>query len=245
MALFARIREDIDSVLERDPAARSRLEVFLCYPGLWAVWIHRVSHWLWGCAAAAAGAAALAGGPLLHRRRYSSRRAAGPAALHRPRDRRGDRRDRDRGQRRDHVPGRDAGRHRQGPRQAPSDALRRGFCRQQRQPAGQHHHRRKFARGRGVGGALRRAAQLDGGGRSGAHRLSQRRAGADYRSARHQGPALGFADCARRRAWKSWKNAWAASRRPAEQFTAEAAEREAYREKLERLRQYVSMGEGI
>jgi serine O-acetyltransferase len=48
MALFAHIREDIDSVLERDPAARSRLEVFLCYPGLWAVWIHRVSHWLWG-----------------------------------------------------------------------------------------------------------------------------------------------------------------------------------------------------
>ncbi len=47
MALFARIREDINSVLERDPAARSRLEVFLCYPGLWAVWIHRVSHALW------------------------------------------------------------------------------------------------------------------------------------------------------------------------------------------------------
>jgi serine O-acetyltransferase len=47
MSLFARIREDIDSVLERDPAARSRLEVFLCYPGLWAVWIHRVAHQLW------------------------------------------------------------------------------------------------------------------------------------------------------------------------------------------------------
>jgi serine O-acetyltransferase len=45
--MFARIREDIDSVLDRDPAARSRLEVFLCYPGLWAVWIHRVSHKLW------------------------------------------------------------------------------------------------------------------------------------------------------------------------------------------------------
>ena len=47
MSLFARIREDINSILERDPAARSRLEVFLCYPGLWAVWIHRVSHALW------------------------------------------------------------------------------------------------------------------------------------------------------------------------------------------------------
>ena len=36
------MREDIRSVLERDPAARSRLEVFLCYPGLWAVWFHRI-----------------------------------------------------------------------------------------------------------------------------------------------------------------------------------------------------------
>jgi serine O-acetyltransferase len=48
MAFFARIREDINSIMERDPAARSRLEVFLCYPGLWAVWIHRISHGLWG-----------------------------------------------------------------------------------------------------------------------------------------------------------------------------------------------------
>jgi serine O-acetyltransferase len=48
MALIAHIREDINSILERDPAARSRLEVLLCYPGLWAVWIHRVAHRLWG-----------------------------------------------------------------------------------------------------------------------------------------------------------------------------------------------------
>src|ERR1700694_3356847 len=48
MALFERIREDMRSVLERDPAARSRLEVLTCYPGLWAVWIHRISHKLWG-----------------------------------------------------------------------------------------------------------------------------------------------------------------------------------------------------
>jgi serine O-acetyltransferase len=45
--MFERIREDIQSVMERDPAARSRLEVLLCYPGLWAVWFHRVSHRLW------------------------------------------------------------------------------------------------------------------------------------------------------------------------------------------------------
>ena len=47
MAFFARIREDIASVKERDPAARSFLEVLLCYPGLWAVWIHCASHALW------------------------------------------------------------------------------------------------------------------------------------------------------------------------------------------------------
>lgn len=45
--MFDSIREDVRSVLERDPAARSRLEVLLCYPGLWAVWFHRVSHGLW------------------------------------------------------------------------------------------------------------------------------------------------------------------------------------------------------
>src|SRR5580692_5177842 len=48
MSIFSRIRDDIDSILERDPAARSRLEIVLCYPGLWAVWIHRISHRLWG-----------------------------------------------------------------------------------------------------------------------------------------------------------------------------------------------------
>lgn len=47
MALLERIREDVASVLERDPAARSWVEVLLCYPGLWAVWTHRVSHKLW------------------------------------------------------------------------------------------------------------------------------------------------------------------------------------------------------
>lgn len=41
------IREDIRTVFEKDPAARSTLEVICCYPGLHAVWIHRVSHYLW------------------------------------------------------------------------------------------------------------------------------------------------------------------------------------------------------
>jgi serine O-acetyltransferase len=45
--MFSTIRRDIQSVFERDPAARSTWEVLLCYPGLHAVWGHRVSHWLW------------------------------------------------------------------------------------------------------------------------------------------------------------------------------------------------------
>lgn len=45
--MFNRMREDIMSVFERDPAARSMLEVLCCYPGLHAVWLHRISHWLW------------------------------------------------------------------------------------------------------------------------------------------------------------------------------------------------------
>ncbi|HYN15369.1 MAG TPA: serine O-acetyltransferase [Terriglobales bacterium] len=41
------IREYIASVFERDPAAKSWIEVLLCYPGLHALWAHRVNHWLW------------------------------------------------------------------------------------------------------------------------------------------------------------------------------------------------------
>ncbi len=41
------IREDIAHVMEHDPAAKSRLEVFLCYSGLHAVWLYRINHWLW------------------------------------------------------------------------------------------------------------------------------------------------------------------------------------------------------
>jgi len=43
----ALIREDVATILERDPAARSRTEVLLCYSGLHAVWFYRINHWLW------------------------------------------------------------------------------------------------------------------------------------------------------------------------------------------------------
>ena len=41
------IVEDIDTALAKDPAARNRLEVLLTYPGVHAVWGHRISHFLW------------------------------------------------------------------------------------------------------------------------------------------------------------------------------------------------------
>src|SRR5271167_1983782 len=45
--LRSSIREDVANVLEHDPAAKSRLEIFLCYAGLHAVWFYRINHWLW------------------------------------------------------------------------------------------------------------------------------------------------------------------------------------------------------
>jgi serine O-acetyltransferase len=45
--MFRQLREDIASVFERDPAARSTWEVLTCYPGLHAILFHRVSHWFW------------------------------------------------------------------------------------------------------------------------------------------------------------------------------------------------------
>lgn len=45
--MFKTIRNDVRSVLERDPAARNVLEVLLCYSGLHAIWAHRLSHKLW------------------------------------------------------------------------------------------------------------------------------------------------------------------------------------------------------
>jgi len=45
--VFTTLTRDIQAALDRDPAARSALEVLLCYPGLHALYFHRVAHWLW------------------------------------------------------------------------------------------------------------------------------------------------------------------------------------------------------
>jgi len=45
--MFKKLRGDIGCILERDPAARSAWEVLTCYPGLHAIYIHKLSRWLW------------------------------------------------------------------------------------------------------------------------------------------------------------------------------------------------------
>ncbi len=45
--MFERIREDIQMVYARDPAAKSTLEIFFLYPGLHAIWFHRSANWFW------------------------------------------------------------------------------------------------------------------------------------------------------------------------------------------------------
>ena len=47
MAFFKEVKEDINAVLERDPAARSVPEVLLCYPGIWSLICHKPAHWLY------------------------------------------------------------------------------------------------------------------------------------------------------------------------------------------------------
>ena len=44
---YKRFKEDIDAFIDRDPAARSRMEVILCYPGFLALLFYRASHWFW------------------------------------------------------------------------------------------------------------------------------------------------------------------------------------------------------
>lgn len=47
MAFFRDVREDIQTVLNKDPAARNGLEVLICYPGIWALIWHKPAHWLY------------------------------------------------------------------------------------------------------------------------------------------------------------------------------------------------------
>lgn len=42
--MFAQMKKDIDAIMLRDPAAKTRLEAAMCYPGLHAIWLHRIAH---------------------------------------------------------------------------------------------------------------------------------------------------------------------------------------------------------
>jgi len=45
--MLEKLKEDIKTIFAKDPAARSTLEVICCYPGLHALWLHRMAHWFW------------------------------------------------------------------------------------------------------------------------------------------------------------------------------------------------------
>lgn len=45
--ILGRMKEDVQTIFVKDPAARSTWEVLCCYPGLHAIWLHRLAHWLW------------------------------------------------------------------------------------------------------------------------------------------------------------------------------------------------------
>jgi len=45
--MLERLKEDIQMIRERDPAAKNYVEIFLCYPGLHAIWLHRIAHFLY------------------------------------------------------------------------------------------------------------------------------------------------------------------------------------------------------
>jgi len=47
MKFYETIKEDVQTVFKKDPAARGVLEVLMCYPGLHAIWMHRIAHCLW------------------------------------------------------------------------------------------------------------------------------------------------------------------------------------------------------
>jgi len=45
--MWERLKEDIRTIKDRDPAAKNVVEIFLCYPGLHAIWLHRIAHFLY------------------------------------------------------------------------------------------------------------------------------------------------------------------------------------------------------
>jgi hypothetical protein len=81
---FERLREDIATVMEKDPAARSPIEVLLSYPGIHALAVHRLAHRFWLRGFYHRGPLAVALGAVPHRHRDSPGRDHRPSRVHRP-----------------------------------------------------------------------------------------------------------------------------------------------------------------
>ena len=158
-----RAKEDVEAVLLRDPAASSRWIVRLCYPGLTALRRHRRAHAMLGERASRARPPHQ---PANTRKKTSIEihpgATIGAQGVHRPRRRRGHRRNGRRRRRRDHLPGRYAGRHGQGRRQAAPDHRQRRHHRRGREGAGPDHHRRSLEDRRRRHRPEERAAVLHG-----------------------------------------------------------------------------------
>ena len=75
------MRRDLRAARERDPAARSTVELVLCYPGVHAVWGHRVSGWLWRHGRTLPGPALLGADPAAHRGGHPPGRASSVPGL--------------------------------------------------------------------------------------------------------------------------------------------------------------------
>ena len=84
---------DVQAAFDGDPAAQSTDETIFCYPGLFAIFVQRFAHEFYQLGRAAAAADHDRVRPQPDRHRHPPRRQARPQLLHRPRHRRGDRRD--------------------------------------------------------------------------------------------------------------------------------------------------------
>jgi len=170
MNLVRLMREDIRCVFERDPAATSKAMVLLCYPGLHAVWAHRIHHWLWS-----------RNWRLLPRLLSQITRFWTGIEIH-PEARIGRRLFIDHGIGvvigQTAIIGNDVTLYQGvtlgGTGKAPPYASRWSVCRQQREHSGGYHNWRAFPRGCRVSSAARRASGLDRRWRPSPHRVSSR-----------------------------------------------------------------------
>ena len=118
--MFDGLRAELDSVIARDPAARNRREVALCYSGVHAVWAHRLSHRLWRRGRHLPARALSQLVRCAHRRRDPPCGLHREPPVHRPRLGCGHRGDGRGGRRRDPLPRSHARRHQHRPREATS-----------------------------------------------------------------------------------------------------------------------------